>query len=213
MRGGASTSHLTPYFGASDPTHEQALFHGDLDTRALGGAGFASQRTVDEPGRVWDLRGYEGVEVEWAEGDGKVYTLVLKDEVQGERGDGRARSGVCWEVEVRCVGEGGRMWLPWEGFRPTYRGREWPGAGELKTGGIVRVGVMMRSFFGEQEGPFRVLLKSVCAVKGGGDGGGEGEGEGGANWDEKRAGGGGREVEAEKEAGWGEWLAGMCVVS
>lgn len=217
IRGGASTSYLTPIFPASDPNHEHVIFHGTLDTTTLGGAGFASQRTVDEPERSWDLHAYDGVEVEWAQGDGKVYALVLKDELEADRGDGRARSGVNWEVDIRCGAEGGRVWIPWGEFKATYRGREKPGAGALKTEGIRRVGVMMRSFFGEQEGDFRVVLRSICAVRGGGDEeaaavGGE-DGGGGETMDEKSSGEGRRRGTAETRQGWGEWIAGVCVVS
>ena len=186
---------------------------------------------------MWDLHAYDGLEIEWTEGDGKTYTLVLKDELEEEdRGDGsgRTKSGVVWEAEIKMEREGGRAWVPWGGFRPTYRGRKWEGGGELKVREIKRVGVMMRSFFGEQEGGFRVVLRGVCAVRVGREGGevvegvrkgdedeeegclgkGNQEEEGGV--DEKSAGGAygqrGASV-TEKGAGWGGWLASMCVVS
>ncbi|KAA6410899.1 MAG: hypothetical protein FRX48_05209 [Lasallia pustulata] len=59
IRGGTSTSHLTSYFPPSScpPHNEHAIFHGQLTTAPLGGAGFASQRTIDLPSRVWDLSG------------------------------------------------------------------------------------------------------------------------------------------------------------
>lgn len=45
-------------------------FHGELDIKTLGGAGFASQRTTDEE-REWDLERYAGVVIDVAEADGK----------------------------------------------------------------------------------------------------------------------------------------------
>lgn len=95
--------------------------------------------------------------MEAGEGDGRVYTLVLKDEEPaGRRRDGREKAGVSWEVEFG-VGEGGageeggkgggegtRVFVPWGEFRATYRGKEMEDAGELKEGEVRRVGLMMR---------------------------------------------------------------------
>ena len=100
-------------------------------------------------------------------GDGKVYTFILRDEDEDEgkreKGD---RAGVNWEVEFRALaspspspspatigeekeekeGEGQVVWFPWTDFKPTYRGREKKDAGELKTGEIRRVSIMMRRY-------------------------------------------------------------------
>lgn len=85
-------------------------------------------------------------------GDGMVYTLVLKDEEPGEEGEGgRVRAGVSWEVDFGVGegdgdgdGDGVKVFVPWEEFRATYRGKEVEDAGELKTGEVRRVGLMMR---------------------------------------------------------------------
>ena len=91
-------------------------------------------------------------------GDGKVYTLILKDEeAAGKREDGREKAGINWEVdfEVREEGaEGGeqegdsggvtRIWVPWKEFKATYRGKEKTDARELKKGEVRRIGLMMR---------------------------------------------------------------------
>ena len=89
------------------------------------------------------------------EGDAKVYTLILKDEkAAGEREDGREKAGVNWEVDFK-VGqavhgekEGGAdgttVWVPWEDFKATFRGKEKENAGELRKGEVRRVGFMMR---------------------------------------------------------------------
>lgn len=43
-------------------------FHGVLDIKTLGGAGFASQRTTGE-NRAWDLSGYAGISLDVAAAD------------------------------------------------------------------------------------------------------------------------------------------------
>lgn len=98
-------------------------------------------------------------------GDGKVYTFILKDEVPaGKREeDGREKAGTNWEVDFKVgqekssSAEGGeieeegagddeltRIWVPWEEFKATYRGKDKKDPGELKTGEIRRIGLMMR---------------------------------------------------------------------
>ena len=96
-----------------------------------------------------------------------MYTLILKDEdTPGKRDDGREKSGISWEVEFRAVqqkeaekeeGMGSdtskraepvstMVWVPWEDFKATYRGKEKKDAGNLKTGGVRKVGIMMRRY-------------------------------------------------------------------
>lgn len=50
---------------------KNARFYGELDIKTLGGAGFASQRTVSED-RNWDLSGYAGIQLEIAKGDSEL---------------------------------------------------------------------------------------------------------------------------------------------
>jgi hypothetical protein len=56
LRGGSSTSALTVV-----PHCNSAIFSGILDSKTLGGAGFASVRTTGE--QRWDWRGYDGLEL------------------------------------------------------------------------------------------------------------------------------------------------------
>ena len=97
-----------------------------------------------------------------------MYTLILKDgETPGKRDDGREKAGISWEVEFRAgqrkeaeeEGDGSetsrkgksvstRVWVPWEDFKATYRGKEKKDAGKLKTGEVRRVGIMMRRYVG-----------------------------------------------------------------
>lgn len=49
---------------------KNARFYGNLDIKTLGGAGFASQRTVSE-NKTWDLSGYAGIQLNFSKGDSK----------------------------------------------------------------------------------------------------------------------------------------------
>ncbi|MCJ1252570.1 hypothetical protein MMC24_000376 [Lignoscripta atroalba] len=167
VRGGSSQSYLTPV-----PKTNHVRFCGTLDTKTLGGAGFASQTTTADD-KVWDLSAYDGIEIDVVEGDGKMYTLILKDEVpEGKkRDDGREKAGISWEYDFKASevakekGEQQKFRIPWDQFKATYRGREKKDAEPLKTDGIRRFSLMMRSFFGTQEGDFKVELSSISAVK------------------------------------------------
>ena len=126
-------------------------FCGTLDTKTLGGAGFASQTTTADD-KVWDLSAYDGIEIDVVEGDGKMYTLILKDEVpEGKkRDDGREKAGISWEYDFKASevakekGEQQKFRIPWDQFKATYRGREKKDAEPLKTDGIRRFSLMMR---------------------------------------------------------------------
>jgi len=74
VRGGSSYSILS-----CSSTCTVARFHGNLDIKTLGGAGFASQRTTREDGS-WDLSSYDGLELDIEKSDEKQYTFILKDE-------------------------------------------------------------------------------------------------------------------------------------
>ena len=107
-----------------------------------------------------------------------MYTLILKDEeMAGKRDDGREKAGISWEVEFRSgqkkevEKEGAAsnetskeektvsttIWVPWEDFMPTYRGKEKKDAGRLKTGELRRVGIMMRRYVGPVFSTVRIL--------------------------------------------------------
>ncbi|KAJ5153263.1 uncharacterized protein N7482_009741 [Penicillium canariense] len=158
VRGGSSQSELT-----CSPSSLIAKFHGTLDITALGGAGFASQRTTGED-RTWDLTAYDGIELVIDSADNKVYTFTLKDEILPKRPDGRERSSVSWEFNFRA--EGSRtIFVKWSDFRPTYRGKNKDDAEPLDLKKIKRFGIMIRSFFGEQEGAFSLNIVSIAAMR------------------------------------------------
>lgn len=167
VRGGKSISHLD----ISD-SKVCAIFHGNLDIKTLGGAGFASQRTVPELfAPALDLSGYGTlvIDVNLSASDNKTYTLILKDtEALPRRPDGREQSTVSWEYDFRPGGSGsgtGRLVMRFKDFKPTYRGRPKPDAEPLNLNKILAMSIMMRSHFGEQEGDFSLALRSIAAQR------------------------------------------------
>ena len=48
-------------------------FHGTLDVKTLGGAGFASRRTMPDLDPSWDLSDYDGIELTIEKGDGRFF--------------------------------------------------------------------------------------------------------------------------------------------
>ena len=133
------------------------------------------------------------MEIELGDGDGKLYTLVLKagEQPHGNgRADGKAKAGVSWEavfcappasslssppplfkessdiVTGRREDEGTKIFVPWDDFKATYRGKEVKeGGGKLETGDVRRLGFMMRSYFGKQGGRFKLEVWAVGARK------------------------------------------------
>ncbi|KAI0184836.1 complex I intermediate-associated protein 30-domain-containing protein [Xylaria flabelliformis] len=156
VRGGKSQSYLD----YTSESKEAVRFHGELDITALGGAGFASERSPDP--QHWDLSSFQGLHLAIGKGDGKKYTLIVKDEILPKRPDGREQSTVSWEYDF--LGTGTELDIPWQDLTPTYRGKPKLDAKPLDLGNIKRISIMMRSFFGEQEGPFDLEVQHIAAV-------------------------------------------------
>lgn len=135
MRGGSSVSHLSLI------SPERVAFSGHLDTSTLGGAGFASQRTVGE--LSLDLSDYAGLLISVDHADDKKYTLTLKDTLPGRRDDGRDEAGVSWEFDFVAKRDA-VVRVPWRDFRATYRGKDVKDPKPLDLGHVKRVGLMMR---------------------------------------------------------------------
>ncbi|KAI9151900.1 hypothetical protein HJFPF1_09113 [Paramyrothecium foliicola] len=168
VRGGSSRSHLTVV------DHNRARFHGHLDTKTLGGAGFASQHTAGEIDL--DLSAYHGLIISIAKpasdakannGSSKRYAVTIKDDLPKRRPDGRERAGLSWEADFTWGPDDDSqdIFLPWDQFKATYRGRDKPDAEPLNLTGIKRIGLMMRSFFGEQDGDFQIDLQAIRATQ------------------------------------------------
>ncbi|CCG82602.1 CIA30 family protein [Taphrina deformans PYCC 5710] len=157
VRGGSSQSFLTP-----SATLTTARFHGVLDTTTLGGAGFASQRTVTSK-MTWNLSDYSGIELDLAHGDGKKYTLNIKTVLPDKMDNGRDASTVEYAFSFVAPNEPCRIFAKWEDFKPFYRGKPVEDAKPLDTSSILRWSLMMRSFFEQQQGPFSVTIRSIKA--------------------------------------------------
>ncbi|PKX96416.1 CIA30 family protein [Aspergillus novofumigatus IBT 16806] len=156
VRGGSSYSTLTIL------PNNTVQFHGHLDITTLGGAGFAAQRTTDD--LSWDLSDADGLELGIAGSDGKMYTLVLKDRLLPKRADGREQSTISWEYDFRTAGKA-IVRVRWVDLRATYRGRE-ADAEPLDLRNVKRISIMVRSFFGRQEGEFLLDIASIAAFHG-----------------------------------------------
>ncbi|KAK8029854.1 complex I intermediate-associated protein 30 [Apiospora rasikravindrae] len=157
VRGGNSSSHLT-----IATAENEATFSGYLDDATLGGAGFASQQTVGS--LEWNLTGYDGLLVSVALSDGKLYTLNLKDVLPASNRE----SSLLYETNFTVPAGSGPasaqdVFLPWANFTAMYRGRPQPDAKPLNTSSIKTMSLMMRSYFGTQEGVFSLTIKSISA--------------------------------------------------
>ncbi|KAJ4367373.1 hypothetical protein N0V83_006955 [Neocucurbitaria cava] len=126
-----------------DISNSSAHFHGTLDIKTLGGAGFASQRTTGDD-RSWDLSDYDGIHLDVGKYDGKRYTLTLKDEILPPNPEnGREQSTISYEYEFSSSSAEG-LFVPWHALKATYRGKEKDGAEPLDTKNVKRFSVMMR---------------------------------------------------------------------
>lgn len=135
-------SHLTI-------SESHAVFYGDLDIETLGGAGFASQRTIGDD-RSWDLSDYEGIDLTLGKADKKRYTFILKDEILPPSSNGRERSTISYEYDFEVDGTASKelptIFIPWHDLKATYRGKEKPDAPKLNTQRITRFSIMMRRY-------------------------------------------------------------------
>jgi hypothetical protein len=131
-------------------------FCGNLDIDTLGGAGFASQRTVGED-RHWDLSAFDGLQLEFDvdNTDRKKYTLILKDTLLPTNpADDREQSTVSWEHDFSTADVGSndktqspryqRLFIPWHQFKPTYRGKPVTDTPDLVRSDVRRISVMIR---------------------------------------------------------------------
>merc|ERR1711915_9532 len=127
-------------------------FHGNLDIKTLGGAGFASQRTTGDE-RKWDLSQYAGIELQVSKGDKKRYTFILKDELLPPNPEnGREQATISYETDFELPpqtvpGEtrDRYVFIPFKSLNPTYRGKLQKDAPPLDTSNVKRMSIMMKS--------------------------------------------------------------------
>lgn len=187
VRGGASQSYLAIVSSSSSSSSsdeaEEARFHGTLDYRALGGAGFASQRTADGWLPGVDLSAYDRVVLEVLAGAGgvgqnrtagsnnKTYSFNLKDTIP-ETVNGVEQAGVSWEYNFRvAAGTGGsgtteteteptyeQVEVLFADLVPTYRGSVVNDTTPLNLTGIKRVNFMIRRWVFSAFDDFLLLI-------------------------------------------------------
>lgn len=133
LRGGSSTSS----FVLPTPSQPCARFSGHLDTKTLGGAGFASQCLTFTPPLCLTPELYDALTLSVLcpvggvpSGEPSSFVLALKNDVPADRGEGRRESVLSYEFvfDLREMGgkEGEEATLEarWGDFTATYRGRE-----------------------------------------------------------------------------------------
>ncbi|KAJ3537445.1 hypothetical protein NM208_g6304 [Fusarium decemcellulare] len=174
VRGGKSRSYLDvlkPHTNENPFKESIIKFYGHLDYETLGGAGFASQRTVDDwPGL--DLSEYDSIILEIPYTDGKKYSFNLKDTVLPDV-DGREQATISWEYDFQLPATYSSqasdsvesVIVKFSDLQPTYRGTVQNDTAPLDLSSIKRVNIMIRSFFAEQEGDFELRIKSIKAVQ------------------------------------------------
>jgi hypothetical protein len=151
IRGGSSKSVLEQDDGF-------VVFRGELDTKTLGGAGFASQ--VYYYDKSIDLSKFKGICIEFGDfNDEKSIALNLFNHLPKDRGDGRNASGITNKAVFNPV-SGGSVFLPFANFKPTFRGKERDGP-PLDLCHIHGIGIMMQSFFDKQSGPFKIAIRQI----------------------------------------------------
>ncbi|KAL8293749.1 hypothetical protein RQP46_000450 [Phenoliferia psychrophenolica] len=190
VRGGSSTSAFTP-----SPLTQTAIFDGHLDTKTLGGAGFASQCATFHPRLSFPSPPSRGLALtlvrpaSFPSGQPTSFVISLKNERPELREDGRRESVMSyeWQFDLRELPEGiVEIEAAWKDFKPTYRGREDKEAAdfdpkslyEYAAGlrGLVgwrlnppprnRLSFMCRSNFDTQSGDFKLEIVSLGIVTG-----------------------------------------------
>lgn len=74
--------------------------------------------------------------------------MILKDELLPKSPNGREQSTVSWEYDFKGDNEGGKVFVHWNEFKPTYRGREKEDAKPLDLKHVKRLSLMMRRYVG-----------------------------------------------------------------
>lgn len=174
IRGGSSTSHLTLPSDSSSAVGVR--FYGHLDTSTLGGAGFASRayrRPVPLPSSE-----YDGLRIRYRpnqpeKGRPNEFTIILKTILAGTRPDGRRESTTSYEYSFDSSSASSssihHLDMPFDEFKPFYRGRPQSDAPALDPAEIKELSIMCRSQFDKQSGDFELFVESIAATPKSGD--------------------------------------------
>lgn len=163
VRGGNSFSNFI-----CDPSNPIATFSGNLDIKTLGNAGFASQHTTGDDLGL-NLSNYEGILLDIKLSDGKIYTFSLMDQPSPSGPNGEVQSRISWDYDFIANKFGDQQNIYWSDFKPYYRGREVSDTEPLNLKRIFRLSIMIRSFFGSQDGDFSISISSIHAFRNNGE--------------------------------------------
>jgi len=92
--------------------------------------------------------------------------LTVSNETAEKRLDGRDSSTVLYEYSFDTVKGSMRRYIEWKEFKPMCRVKPKDHAPELDIEKIRRRSFMIRSFFDQQHGDFRVSIECVFAYQG-----------------------------------------------
>ena len=121
------------------------------------------------------MSSYSGIEIllNPSESDDKRYTFILKDQILPRNPDnGREQSTVSWEYDFQLPVESTRdgekrymkLYIPWNDFKATYRGKEDKEAKSPDLSSIKRLSIMTRRF---DLSPNQVIVVDYEAVSSG----------------------------------------------
>ncbi|KAK0861185.1 hypothetical protein LTR87_017041 [Friedmanniomyces endolithicus] len=102
----------------------------------------------------------------------KLRTVILKDKLlPPDPENGREQATISYEADFELPSQTipgdthhRTVIIPFASLNPTYRGKLKKDAPDLDTKNIKQISLMMRSFFGTQEGNFSLTLKSLTAI-------------------------------------------------
>lgn len=116
------------------------------------GGGFASVRSRPHP---YDLSAHAELELR-VRTDGRRYKINLRTDVRS--------NGILYTAIIQArAGDWQTVRLPFEDFRPTFRGRASPEAAPLDLSGVTSLGLMISD---RQSGPFCLELATIGAGPG-----------------------------------------------
>lgn len=88
------------------------------------------------------MSNYDGLELMLDQAvDEKVYTIILKDTIHTNR-PGEQERGINWEYDFRA--RSGKVFIKWDEFKPTFRGRPVEDTRPLDLKAIKRFSIMAR---------------------------------------------------------------------
>lgn len=170
VRGGSSTSFL------AKSGQSNARFYGHLDTTTLGGAGFASQKSIYQS-IPYDLSQYKGIRLSIVKSDDMKYAFNLQTTVPSSDGQSAVEYKYSFEpkkLNLESASESGSdesihrvqtLDIKFSDFVAHYRGRKVPNPEPLETSHITTFSIMCQSYFDQQSGDFELVLHEIAAYK------------------------------------------------